>query len=107
VGLIRYLAAARTREIGIRKVNGADRTRILILLNREFLFLILVALAAGIPGAHYLSAEWLRNYVYRIDIYGWVPFMTATGFLIVSLLTTSIQSWSAASRNPVESLRYE
>ena len=107
VGLIRFLAAARTREIGIRKVNGATRLRILFLLNREFIIMILLALSVGIPAALYLVGKWLQNYVYRIEMDWWITVLMGLGFLLISLLTVSYQSWKAASRNPVQSLRYE
>ena len=107
VGLMRYMAAARTREIGIRKVVGANTLRILLLLNREFLIMILLALVAGIPLAWYLVKSWLQNYVYRIELEWWVPALVCIGFLVISLLTTSYQSFITASRNPVDSLRYE
>ncbi len=107
VGLMRYLAGARTREIGIRKVNGARVSNILILLNRDFLVMVLVAVLIGIPVTWYLAQSWLENFVYRIEIKWWIMLLTGAGFLLVSLLTVSYQSWKAASRNLVSSLRYE
>ncbi|MCK4745929.1 MAG: FtsX-like permease family protein, partial [Bacteroidales bacterium] len=90
-----------------RKVNGARTHNILLILNRDFLFIILIALLAGIPVALYLIRSWLQNFVYHIRIDWWIPVLTGAGFLIVSLLTVSYQSWIAATRNPVKSLRYE
>jgi putative ABC transport system permease protein len=107
VGLMHYLAGIRTREIGIRKVNGARPVNILILLNREFIQLILLSLVIGIPLAIYLLDQWLRNFVYRIDLQWWIPVLTGLGFLLISLLTVTYQSWAAAARNPLASLRYE
>jgi putative ABC transport system permease protein len=107
VGLMRYMAGARTREIGIRKVNGASILKIIVLLNRVFFIMILLALAVGIPVAWYLIRAWLQNFVYRIDIEWWIPILTGTLFLLISLLTVNYQSWVAAARNPVKSLRYE
>ncbi len=107
VGLMRYMAGARTREIGIRKVNGASILNILILLNGEFMLMILLALLAGIPLAWYLVRSWLQNFIYRIDIEWWIMGLTGLVFLVLSLLTVSYQSWIAAGRNPVKSLRYE
>jgi putative ABC transport system permease protein len=107
VGLMHYLAGARTREIGIRKVNGARVSSILILLNRDFLVMVLIAIIIGIPVSWYLASSWLENFVYRIEIKWWIMLLTGTGFLMISLLTVTYQSWRAASRNPVSSLRYE
>jgi putative ABC transport system permease protein len=107
VGLMRYMSAARTREIGIRKINGANSLRILLLLNREFMIMMLLAIAAGTPVAWSLLRSWLQNYAYRIEMAWWIPVLTGLGFLVISLLTTSYQSLTAASRNPVDSLRYE
>ena len=107
VGLMHYLAGARTREIGIRKVNGARVSNILVLLNRDFLMMVLVAILIGIPVTWYLADTWLENFVYRIEIKWWIMLLTGLGFLIISILTVSYQSWKAASRNPVSSLRFE
>jgi putative ABC transport system permease protein len=107
VGLMHYLAGARTREIGIRKVNGAGISSILILLNRDFLVMVLIAIIIGIPFTWYLTSRWLENFVYRIEIKWWIMVLMGLGFLLVSLITVTYQSWKAASRNPVSSLRYE
>jgi len=107
VGLMHYLVGARTREIGIRKVNGARVSNILILLNMDFLLMVMVAIVIGIPLTWYLANSWLENFVYRIEIKWWIMLLAGTGFLVVSLLTVTYQSWKAASRNPVSSLRYE
>ncbi|MCK5462138.1 MAG: FtsX-like permease family protein, partial [Bacteroidales bacterium] len=107
VGLMHYLAGARSREIGIRKVNGAMVSDVLILLNRDFLVMVLLAVLIGIPVTWYLADSWLDNFVYRIEIKWWIMLLTGLGFLIISLLTVTYQSVMAASRNPVSSLRYE
>ena len=78
-----------------------------ILTQKEFLIMILIAMVIGIPCSVFLVRSWLQNFVYRIDLHWWIPLVTGLGFLIVSLLTVSYQSWIAASRNPVISLRYE
>jgi putative ABC transport system permease protein len=107
VGLMHYLAGARTREIGIRKVNGAGTGSILVLLNRDFLMMIVAAMIIGIPISWYLTRSWLENFVYRIEIKWWILLLTGMAFLLISLFTVTYQSWKAASRNPVSSLRYE
>ncbi len=107
VGLMHYLAGSRIREIGIRKVNGAKVRDILILLNRDFLVMVAIAILIGTPVTWYLARSWLENFAYRTEIKWWIVLATGAGFLMVSLLTVSYQSWRAASRNPVSSLRYE
>jgi putative ABC transport system permease protein len=106
-GLMRYLAGTRTREIGIRKVHGARTFQILLLLNRDFLIMVIMALAIGIPATYLLARSWLQNFVYRTGIQWWMFAIVSLGFLVISMLTISYQSWLAASRNPSKSLRYE
>jgi putative ABC transport system permease protein len=107
VGLMHHLAGTRIREIGIRKVNGAGIGSILILLNRDFLVMVLITILIGIPVSWHLVGSWLENFIYRIEIKWWIMLLTGAGFLVVSLLTVTFQSWEAALRNPVSSLRYE
>jgi putative ABC transport system permease protein len=107
VGLMHYLAGARTREIGIRKVNGARIGSILVLLNRDFLAMVFTSIIIGIPLAWYLAGSWLENFVYHIEIKWCIMLLTGLGFVLVSLLAVTYQSWKAASRNPVSSLRFE
>ena len=98
---------ARTKEIGIRKVNDASTFQILLLLNRDFIIMVIMALAIGIPVTFLLVRSWLQNFVYRIDILWWVFAIASFGFLVISILTVTYQSWRAASQDPVKSLRYE
>ena len=107
LGLMRYLAGARTREIGIRKANGASSLRILLLLNRDFLIMIILSLAIGIPGSVFLVRYWLQNFLYRVEVQWWIYGLAALGFLLISILTVSYRAWKAASQNPLKSLRYE
>jgi putative ABC transport system permease protein len=107
VGLVLYSSEIRTKEIGIRKVHGAGLFRILLLLNGEIIIWIGLALLIGIPLIWYFIARWLQNYVYRIDIRWWIFAITGLVIIILSLLSTSLQTWRAASKNPSESLRYE
>jgi putative ABC transport system permease protein len=107
VGLVLYSTDIRTKEIGIRKVSGAGVFRILLLLNGEILIWITFALLAGIPLTWYIISKWIQDYAYRIDIHWWIFIITGLGIIIMSLLSTSLQTWRAASRNPSDSLRYE
>ncbi|WP_420386896.1 FtsX-like permease family protein [Roseivirga sp.] len=106
-GLASYLAEKRTKEIGIRKVLGADVSKIVMLLSQEYLKIILVANVIGWPIAYYFMDQWLAAFAYRIDL-SWYFFLASglTTFL-VAMLTVSYQSIRAAVSNPIKALRYE
>ena len=97
----------RTKEIGIRKVNGARTLEILELLNRDFLKLVVISFVFACPVAWYAIHKWLQSFAYKTNLSWWV--FASAGFvaLVITLLTVSWQSWRAANRNPVEALRYE
>ena len=106
-GLAAFAAQQRTKEIGIRKVLGATANGIVILLSKDFLLLVMIALAISSPLAYYLMNNWLQNFAFRIDI-GWNVFVIVGAVsLFVALLTVSFQALKAAWANPVESLRTE
>jgi putative ABC transport system permease protein len=107
VGLVLNFTEIRTKEIAIRKVSGAGILKILLLLNREIIIWISLALAAGIPLTFYIIRKWLQEYVYRINVHWWLFAASALVILIFTILSASFQTWRAASRNPAESLRYE
>jgi putative ABC transport system permease protein len=106
-GLAAYAAEQRTREVGIRKVLGASVGGIIRLLSRDFLMLVLVSAAIGLPLAWWAMHRWLEDFAYRIDI-GWeiavMALVVASG---IAMLTVSIQALKAALANPVKSLRTE
>jgi putative ABC transport system permease protein len=97
----------RTKEIGIRKINGATIFELLTLLNRDFLRWLIVAFVIAGPIAWYIMYKWLQGFAYRTEL-NWMVFSLA-GILIfgITLLTVTCQSWRAATRNPVEALRHE
>ena len=97
----------RTKEIGIRKVNGARISEILALLNRDFLRWVAIAFVLACPAAYYAMQKWLENFAYKTTLSWWIFALAGILALIIALLTVSWQSWRAAIRNPVESLRYE
>lgn len=102
-----YYIKQRQKEIGIRKVNGSESLEILMMLNKDFLKWVLLAFIIACPIAWYAINKWLQNFAYRTEIPWWIFALAGLFALTIALLTISWQSWRAASRNPVESLRYE
>jgi putative ABC transport system permease protein len=107
LGLTSYVAAKKTKEIGIRKVLGASLSQILLLLSTEFTAAILLANLIAWPVAYYLMKKWLDNFAYRIDLGIGLFVLSALLALGVGLITVGWQSLKAASANPVHSLKYE
>lgn len=106
-GLSAFSALQRTKEIGIRKVLGASVSNILLLLSREYVLLILIAVVLGVPLTYYFMDGWLSNFAYRTDI-GWLVFLVAAAIvLVVALFTVSYQTLRSARANPSRTLRYE
>ncbi len=106
-GLTYFIINRRTKEIGIRRVNGARTYEILFMLNKEFLTLIVIAFIIACPVAWYAMHKWLENFAYKTTLSWWVFAGAGAVAVAVALLTVSWQSWRAATRNPVEALRYE
>jgi len=107
LGLSLHTAKNRTKEIGIRKVNGANISEVLLMLNRDFIKWIAVAFVIAAPVAYYAMGKWLENFAYKTELSWWIFTLAGLLALGIALLTVSWQSWRAATRNPVESLRYE
>jgi putative ABC transport system permease protein len=107
LGLASYVAAKRTKEIGIRKVLGASLSQILILLSTEFAAAIALANLIAWPAAYFLMNNWLANFAYRIDLGIGIFVLSALLALGVALITVGWQSLKAATYDPVDSLRYE
>jgi len=97
----------KTKEIGIRKVNGAKAWEIIYLLNAKYLKWITVAFIIASPVAWYAMNKWLQNFAYRTELKWWIFAAGGLITLVIALLTVSWQSWRAAAGNPVEALRYE
>ena len=98
---------SRTKEIGIRKINGAKISDILKMVNSDFLRWTVIAFIIAVPAGGYAMFRWLEAYAYKTDLSWWIFALSGLLVLAVSLLTVSWQSWRAATRNPVEALRYE
>lgn len=107
LGLASYSTLQRTKEIGIRKVLGADVTGIVRLLSVEFLQLVALAFLISSPLAWLLMHNWLKDFAYRISM-SWTEFAIAgAGAVLITLITVSFQAIKAATANPVLSLRME
>lgn len=106
-GIALYAAEQRTKEIGIRKVNGATTPQIVTLLNKQFLTWIGIAFIISVPVSWFLLNRWLEGFVYRTEI-SVLAFLLALLIVIaIALSTVSWHSYKAASRNPVKALRNE
>ena len=101
------LVAKRTKEIGIRKVNGAKIIDVLTMLNSGFIKWVAIAFVIACPVAWYAMYKWLQNFAYRMEQKWWVFVISGFIVLIVALVTVTIQCWRTATKNPVEALRYE
>jgi ABC-type antimicrobial peptide transport system permease subunit len=106
-GLVSFIAAQKTKEIGIRKVLGASMQSILGIFSKEFIYLILIAFALAAPLAWWAMSQWLQGYVYRIPL-GFGVFLLAISMtLFIAGITIAQQAVKAAVANPVKSLRTE
>jgi hypothetical protein len=106
-GLITFMVNQKVREIGIRKVFGASVTSILVLLNRDFVKLIVLAFVVALPFAWYMADSWLSDFQYRIALNAFIPIAAVCGTLAISLFTVSFKTFQAAQMNPVCTLKDE
>jgi len=106
-GLATFTVERRTKEIGIRKVLGANTRSIVTLLSTEFLRLVGVAFLIAAPLAGLLMNKWLRDFSYRITISWWIFALAAALAIAITLLTVGFRALRAALANPVKSLRPE
>ena len=106
-GLASYLAERRTKEIGIRKTLGASVQQLLLLFNKDFVRLILIAFVVAIPITYYAMNRWLQDFAYHIDIGAAVFAVAGLLCLVIALATVSYRSVQAALVNPVDALRDE
>lgn len=97
----------RTKEISIRKVLGATEQSLLVLLSKEYVYLVGVSLMLSVPITWYLMSQWLQSFEYKVGI-GWESFLVAGGIsLLIALFTISYQTIKTASAQPAETLKYE
>jgi putative ABC transport system permease protein len=106
-GLAAFSAEQRSKEIGVRKVLGASVTGIVQLLSKDFVQLVLVALAIATPIAWWGMNKWLQAFEYRVPISWWMFALAGVLALVIALVTVSSQAIKAARMNPVKSLKAE
>jgi len=106
-GLAAYAAEQRTKEIGIRKVMGANVSLIVAMLSRDFIKLVCIAILISSPIAWWAMNKWLQNFAYRTSFQWWVFAVAGLTAIIIAFVTISFQSFKAAVANPVKSLRSE
>jgi putative ABC transport system permease protein len=101
------ISKKRTKEVGIRKVNGAKTIEIMYLLNKEFLSMVFIAIVIAVPLSYILLQQWIQNYACKIDLSLWMFVLAGLLAFAVALATISWQAWQTANRNPVDALKYE
>jgi len=107
LGMAVFAITRRTKEIGIRKVNGATVSEVMVMLNKDFVKWVAIAFVIATPIAWYAMHRWLENFAYKTELSWWIFALAGLMAMGIALLTVSWQSWKAATRNPVEALRYE
>ena len=106
-GLAIFTTELRTKEIGIRKINGATIIEVITILNSNMLKLVAIAFLISAPVGWYAMHRWLQTFAYKTELYWWIFLLAGMLTLGIALITVSWQSWRAASKNPIEALRYE
>ena len=106
-GIALISIARKTKEIGLRKVNGASIFEVMYLLNKDFIKWVILSLLIGIPVSFYLVSDWQSRFAYKTELSWWIFAIAGFSAILIAVLTVSWQSWRAATRNPVEALRYE
>jgi len=107
LSMILFVVKRRNKEIGIRKINGAKISEVMLMLIIDFAKWLVVAFIIAVPVAHYAMHKWLTNFAFKTEMSWWIFALSGIMVLLISILTVSWQSWRAAKRNPVEALRYE
>ena len=110
LGLIIFMAfiiRRRTKEIGIRKIHGASVWEIIRMLNLDFIRYIALAFVIAVPVAWYVMHRWLERFAYRTSLDWWIFALAGLSVLLVSVVSVSLQSWRAATENPVKAIKTE
>ncbi len=107
IGTVEHVTNKKVKEIGIRKINGARVAEILEMLNKGFIIWITIAFVLAVPLSYYTVNKWLETFAYKTELSWWIFALAGMLAMGIALVTVSFQSWRAATRNPVEALRYE
>jgi putative ABC transport system permease protein len=107
LGLAIFSSERRTKEIGIRKANGAGILEVMVMLNKEFALWVAISFISGVPVMYFSMQKWLSNFAYRTTLDWWIFALAGLIAFGIAILTVSWQSLRAAAKNPVEALRYE
>jgi putative ABC transport system permease protein len=107
LSMILFVVKRCTKEIGIRKINGAKVSEIMLLLINDFIKWIAIAFIIATPIVYYSMQKWLKNFAYKTELSWWIFALAGIIVLTIAMVTVSWQSWKAATRNPVDSLRFE
>jgi putative ABC transport system permease protein len=106
-GLSWFIIIQRTKEIGIRKVNGASVAEILLLISADFFKLVLIGIIIAAPVAYFFSINWLEKYPYKVGFNWWLFILSGLVIFLISALTISYNTMIIAHTNPAKSLKYE
>jgi ABC-type antimicrobial peptide transport system permease subunit len=107
LAMVLLIVQQRVKEIGVRKVLGASVKSISMLISKEFLYLVLIAILIATPVAWLIMNQWLNSYPYRIHIQLWMFILVALTALVIAIVTIAVNTIRAALQNPVNSLRAE
>jgi putative ABC transport system permease protein len=105
--LIAWLSIQRTKEIGIRKINGAGIIEVMYMLSIDYIKLVAISFVIACPIAWFIMYKWLQNFAYKTDLSWWIFALSGIIALAIAIVTVSLLTWRAATKNPVEALRYE
>ena len=106
-GLILFETQYRRKEIGIRRINGATVNEVLQLLNRNYVKIVVICFAIAVPIAYYFITKWLEEFAYKSAIHFWIFIVALAAILLITALTVTLQSYRAATENPVNAIKTE
>ncbi len=106
-GLAAFTIEQRVKEVGVRKVLGATVKQITLLLSKDFILLVILAILIACPLSWWAMSGWLDNFAYRVELDAWLYVLSGAAAILISMLTVSFQSIKAALMKPVDSLRNE